>query len=502
MAAAKFTRREFLKLAALGALGVAAKPLVPAAQRTPVFCPPMPPTVAQGPLSATQQARLAAAARSFIAPTMESAREVALAIDFIEGRNEDVSTVCGPLAIAILQAAGLLGPWASRHDFWLLNPRTNLKPVKDTFPVEIYDWYEFSEPFSKADLTKFPLEAGDLVYLHAGSGGTFEHMFVVTRVDAAGRRYTVTNLFIATGSVIEERMLYDPADPGVGQIYAWANRDIRNTLGNTGDGGFRVWRVKDGASLEFPTDDASVALRAGLDELLLPAAGEWYARIQQVDGALLYQFAPYVAFHPASTIKVPVALGFYHWLESQNVNDWDEYLTEHGVKQRSYAQLLRAMLVESEEEATEILVEFLGKAKLDELWQSWGLFSTKIDPRRSSARDVQATLESLLGGNWVSEAARMQILDLMGTYTPNDEARLGLLRAQLPTGTRIYNKRGSLVDWPRVVADSAIIQLPGDGPAYIFTLHGIGRDEAGYDDLEIIFDQAVALFGDYLEAQS
>src|SRR3972149_1845766 len=103
------SRREFLKLAALGMFTWAA-PFPIQKLRSPALCP-LPPA-SGSVLTPEQLQRLAAAARTFIAPDFDGARQVALDIDFIEGRNEDASTMCGPLAIAILQRAGLLGLWA------------------------------------------------------------------------------------------------------------------------------------------------------------------------------------------------------------------------------------------------------------------------------------------------------------------------------------------------------------------------------------------------------
>ena len=51
----------------------------------------------------------------------------------------------------------------------------------------------------------------------------------------------------------------------------------------------------------------------------------------------------------------------------------------------------------SEEEATQVLVDFLGKAWLGQTWLGWGLEATKIDPRRSSARDAAPPGP---GGEW------------------------------------------------------------------------------------------------------
>lgn len=495
MSSENFSRREFLKLASLSLAALAAQPASNLSSR--VFS-----SLGRQVLSEEQQKRLLAASRRFLAPDDASADEMARSIDFIEGRNEDASTMCGPLAIAILQAAQLLGVWAIPHDFWLLNPRQNLKPMEYTFPAQKYAWYQYDTPVSKFDFNKDPLMAGDLVYLHAGSGDTFEHVLIVNKVDETGRAYSITNYFTQDGTIIEERMLYDPADPSAGQFAAWADRAIRNKLGNTGRGGFRIWRVRSARSLELPAGETETALRAGLDELLLASAGRWFGAVKKVNGPLLYQFNPYEPFHPASTIKVPVALAFYDWLEGQQLKDWQAYIAESGIGGRTYAQLLRAMIVQSEEDATQLLVDFLKPAALDELWARWGLKSTHADPRRSSATDLTAAFEGLYRGRWISAASRAHLLNLMSTYTANDETRLGQLRTQLPAGSIIYNKRGSLVEWPTVVGDSAIIQIGAETKkqAYVVTLHGVGKGAAGYEELEAELDAAVALIGKYLQA--
>lgn len=493
---AEFSRREFLKLASLSLLSLAAGPArLPLATRRAG-------AQIEEVLSAEQRQRLLAAARGFMAPTNAAADQMAVNIDFIEGRNEAASTMCGPLSVAILQAAGLLGPWARRHDFWLLNPRQNLKPIEYTFPESKYRWYQFDTPIAEFDFAQFPLLTGDLVYLHAKPGDTFEHVLVVNRLDEQGRPYSITNYFTHDGTVIEERLLDDPADPAAGQFAAWANRDIRNTLGNTGGGGFRIWRAKSGRSLEYPSGEAYEALRATLDELFVGAAGTWFATVKKVNGPYVYQFNPYEPFHPASTIKMPIAMAFYHWLETEAPADWQAYIEERGVAGRSYAQLLRAMIVESEEEATELLVEQLGAEYLHTTWQAWGLAYTRVDPRRSSATELVAAFERLYAGHWLATGSRAHLLDLMATYTSNDEARLGRLRGQLPAGSAFHNKRGSLVDWPTVVGDSAIFQL---GPAekrraYVVSVHAVGKEAAGYEELEATLDQAVNAIGRFLAA--
>jgi hypothetical protein len=65
----------------------------------------------------------------------------------------------------------------------------------------------------------------------------------------------------------------------------------------------------------------------------------------------------------------------------------------------------------------------------------------------------------------------------------------------------IYNKRGSLVEWPGVVGDSAIIEMrvdPDRSKAYLFSMHGVGRGAAGYEEMEETLSAAVKIFGNYL----
>jgi hypothetical protein len=399
------SRRDFLKLASLSALSLAA------GHRSAHFGPGEPPVCAIPPtdhevLSLAQRQRLLEASRRFLAPDEASANQIALDIDFIEGPNEHSSTMCGPLAITILQAARLLGPWARPAEFWLINPRDNPRPIENTFPAKEYFIYEFDQPVSQFDFASFPLASGDLVYLNAGPGDTFEHALVVNHIDDQRRAYAVTNFFNPGGITIEERVLYDPGNPGVGQFSDWADRSLRNKFGNVGSGGFLIWRIKDSRRLEFPMDSASRTLRAHLDSLLQSARGEWFAEIKEAGSHTLYQYNPFEGFHPASTIKIPIALAFYKWLDDQNIANRAAYLRERGTRSRSFAQLLEAMIVQSEEDATETLTRFLKVGHLDSLWESWGLELTRAEPRRSSASEIGFILEKLYAGYWISKESR------------------------------------------------------------------------------------------------
>jgi hypothetical protein len=69
-------------------------------------------------------------------------------------------------------------------------------------------------------------------------------MLVVTRVDSQGRAYSVTNYNTEQGFVINEALLYDPADSNAGLFSQWTEKQFQK-LGSTGYAGFEVWRLKE-----------------------------------------------------------------------------------------------------------------------------------------------------------------------------------------------------------------------------------------------------------------
>jgi hypothetical protein len=206
---------------------------------------PTPAPTPRGALTWDQEQRLYQASLKFLADDEKAATLVVRdQIDYLQGIGEDPSLACGPLSAVILRDAGLLPPDTDLHGFWLLDPRTRTSQIvlETYFPEDRFEWYQFETSTTEFDFEEFPLLPGDFIYLYTGLNGTFEHIITVTRVDEAGRAYTVTNLSTEEGFVIRELMLYDPNQPGVGQFYDWMNREINAWLGMTGDGGFDLWR--------------------------------------------------------------------------------------------------------------------------------------------------------------------------------------------------------------------------------------------------------------------
>jgi hypothetical protein len=195
-----------------------------------------------GSLSNEQQIALYKASLNYVQPTVHDSIVKAKAINGVG--YGDPSNICGPLAFAIMQDAGLIGDTVLiPHDFWLLNPliSSDQQILEHAFPANRFLHTRFNTPLNRINWRIFPLQPGDFLFIWHGSGGNFDHMLVVTRVDGNLRPYTVTNYGTQDGFVIAEALLYDPADPNVGLFHTWTQeRDA--ILGSTGFGGFELWR--------------------------------------------------------------------------------------------------------------------------------------------------------------------------------------------------------------------------------------------------------------------
>jgi hypothetical protein len=195
------------------------------------------------------QERLRQVSLAYQAFFPEDAEQIARSLNFLDGQVESAENFCGPLAAAILRDAGLLptqpGPVQDLKSYWQARPSENGRPWI-LFSERDYDVFHFDTRLAEFDFSAWPLQPADFVYTYASNHG-FEHMFIVTEVDADGRAYTVTNQYQAWGNRIWGKMLilryllYDPHVPGAGIIYnEWSDR----RLGQTGNNGFDVLRKR------------------------------------------------------------------------------------------------------------------------------------------------------------------------------------------------------------------------------------------------------------------
>lgn len=422
------------------------------------------------------QGTLQAASLSYLANSPDAALTIAHALGYAQGHG-DPNNMCGPLAIAILRDAGLISKYVDPQAFWLWRPDKNPGLAETTFPADRFAHYQFSEALNQFDFKSFPLQPGDFLYLYAGNTLSYEHMLVVTRVDEAGRAYSVTNIKTNAGFNVQEVMLYDPNQPGAGQFYQWTDpQNIK--VGLTGTGGFDLWRMTSAPPNPTPQE---IALAEGIDQAIDQYGGKWHILIKQINGPVIYSRQADDQIPVASLIKVPIAMLFFKSLELSGIpgDQYNSYLSTQG-DGRTYAQLLDAMLTHSEEDATHVLLQDTRSRKLDpdRTLKSWGITKMDVDTRETTASQLAALLEDLYTGGFITPEGRAMILNLMGSPVANDNTRLGILRSFLPGGSEFYEKRGTIVDEELVVGDSAIITLPdGDGVrGYVLVIVGSSQN--------------------------
>lgn len=392
------------------------------------------------------------ASRNYLADTSEAADLVAQRIGYNGGKSESASLMCGPLTIAILRDAHLLPASTSLHESWLLCAREDRDDCQGIttlerlyFPPQEYTYTRVHQNIRDYDFNANPLEPGDWLYLFVSNNG-FDHMTLVTRVDENGAAYTVTNLDRGSGFKIVETLLYDPAQPGQGLIYELTD-PARKQLGMSGNGGFLLVRRK----TSLPAWSMQPGLLTSLND-----AAHWNIWIQDVNtGQVLFESLPNERFHPASMIKVPVAMLVMSILESQGKGPAD--LPSISFGRYTLEQLLRSMLVQSEEEATDSLIDYIYTYTSERtVFKSWGINDTSFEPRRTTAYDLAAFLSGLYRAEFLSDESSRYILSLMNVQTENDASYLGVIPAMLPN-TTLYNKRGTLVSPQVIVSDMGIL---------------------------------------------
>ena len=437
-------------------------------------------------LTGGQLQRLQDASLDYVALTPADGIQMARSLNVVKD-DGDPTNICGPLSIAILRDAGFVDPYIKIRDFWLLNPNNNRRLLDQTFPSERFDHFQFSTPLNEMDWKSFPLVPGDFLYLYAGSKGTFEHMLVVTRVDENGRAYSVTNHATPDGFIIDEVMLYDPANPGMGKFSEWTNRQ-NNKIGTTGFGGFELWRLTQPIRERSPLEES---FARDLDAVMDNHGGDWYVAVENLNGGTLYQRQAAVPVDVGSMIKLPVAMLFFKSLELEGIapSEFSEYLVEEGPG-LSYQQLLRALFNKSDLSAAQTLLSEtrLAGLNVEDVLRQWGLKNANLDLRKLSAQDMVTLYQGLYSGRLVNPTAREYILGLMDDSASNKGTRLGVLLKSNPSSLEFYNHRGSTLDTIVAMGDSAIVSVPVvDGEdTYVIVVYGFYSDYSPTTDQDLM----------------
>jgi len=205
-----------------------------------------------------------------------------------------------------------------------------------------------------------------------------------------------------------------------------------------------------------------------------------------------------VAFPMASTVKLAVAAAYLTQV------DYGRRTLDQTISGRSAYSLLEAMLVRSDNHATDLLIRNLGGPKTVQQWVSWhGLSGISVDRTiaqlLSDQRDLRDTRDSstplamiellrkIESGNILKPQSRSFLQVMMARCITGSNR----IRALLPAGTRVEHKTGTLTG---LTDDVGFITLP-DGrriAVAIFARYGSDRPRGIAEAARAIYDGYVA----------
>lgn len=207
-----------------------------------------------------------------------------------------------------------------------------------------------------------------------------------------------------------------------------------------------------------------------------------------------------MAFPMASTVKVAVAAAYLTQV------DYGRRTLDQTIAGRRASSLIEAMLVHSDNVATDILIRNLGGPKTIQQWVSWhGLSGISVDrtiaqllsdrrdlrdPRDSSTPMAMiGLLKKIETGNVLKPQSKYYLQATMARCITGSNR----IRALLPAGTRVEHKTGTLTG---LTDDVGFITLP-DGrriAVAIFARGGTDRPRTIAEAARAIYDGFTAPF--------
>ena len=239
---------------------------------------------------------------------------------------------------------------------------------------------------------------------------------------------------------------------------------------------------------------------------------------------------PGVSFHAASTMKVPVMLEVYRQAREGRLSlderlpvknefksiadgstfsvspadDSEQTLYKKVGSTETVRELLRLMITESSNLATDIVIERVSPARVMELMRRMGARDIKVfrgveDGKAferglnntTTARDLLVLLRAIAEGRAVSRAASKEMNDILLAQKFNEGIPAGL-----PAAARVAHKTGSIT---KIEHDAGIVYVPGRKPYVLVVLvRGIAEEARAH---KLIADISRAVYEDLAEAR-
>ena len=461
-------------------------------------------------------------AQSYIADTPQEADRIAQIIR--RDKSASASNVCGPLATSILMGWKLNEDstisnisdnstinsrmeGVTPREMWLGSPENDPNRYEVAFPSSQYDAFRIKDSVGNLDFNNIPnvgeLKPGDFLYL---DGGSFTHYIAVSRRDSMGRLYTVSNVQGEKPGefLIKELMLWDPVEKD-GFFRNWA-KGVGPERARTGLKGFYLWRRKEEAEYIAGDPITKKYRDVLLNEMLEQKEGSWNISMYEIGKGQIFEWRDGIPYHAASTIKMPLAIVTLQNILSSYSKEierdgLEKVLKTYGREDRTFDQLFTAMLVHSEEPATETLARFTkSKQNMKEWFKPLGMETASYEPRRIKQRELFNCWMNLFKGKLLEKEPMKYLLNKLEEYTPNDDNLIGSIRKEF-SNARQWNKRGTITDEILTVQDSGILEIPsGNDKRYFYIgISGASKGNISYEEMVSFISSITSTMSEYIK---
>ncbi|HSV85459.1 MAG TPA: hypothetical protein VLH85_02720 [Levilinea sp.] len=445
---------------------------------------------------------------SYITRDPLAAEEVAKKIRMDKGAS--AFNICGPLATSILlgwklHEDGTISNTSGNDDnmvrmqgvtpadMWLGSPENDPNRYKVIFPPEEYDSFHIRESIGTLNFNHIPgvgtLLPGDFLYL---DGGSFTHYLAISRRDAKGKLYCVSNLFgIKPGEFfIDEVLLWDPLEKK-GFFRDWA-KGIGAERARTGLKGFYLWRRK--AESEYLVEGPQARKFRDLftNEMRGYKRGNWNINIYEAGKGQIFEWRNAVPYYNEPGTRLPLAIVALKIVGSTYSDEIKQeglaiFLKRRGFEGTSFEQLLNSTLNDPYGNAAQVIVRFCKeKANLRKEFDILGLYSTTFETKRTTQKDMFRCWKSLFIGNDVDRDATSYLLGKFENAAPKREGVINEIKKFIP-GIRIWSIKTNPGQNVASIQDSGVIAIPQrEKERYLFVnIRGISRHRGELTDSDI-----------------
>jgi beta-lactamase class A len=219
-------------------------------------------------------------------------------------------------------------------------------------------------------------------------------------------------------------------------------------------------------------------LKVKLASASVHAPGHIALEIKDLATGYATSINPYANMPAASTIKIPVMVEVFrqmaagafdlnhvmHLQPSDRDWGWGDLAGAPTGTTRTVNQLLRVMIEQSDNTATNMLIRLVGRARINLTMETLGLETTRLGDYIRSDGDIRTLRTSPHDMTWLLESiARAQLVDVWSSREMlailTGQTHNGLIPAPLPRGLAIAHKTGTLHD---TLNDVGIVYLRGE----------------------------------------